>query len=84
MQKRLEYINGIEDLWFPSRFNISSSDGKVLKQVEISFGILQAMFQQNNSKKKLSGKGGINGAGSLFQVLISVPLGKTSLCDFTI
>lgn len=76
MQKRLEHISGIEDQQFPTRFSISSSDGEVLMQVEISFEILQAMFQEKNSKTQLSGKGGVNGAGSLFQVCISTPFGK--------
>lgn len=78
-QKRSEYISGIEGqqfIRFPTRFSISSSDGEVLKQVKVSSGILWAMFQKSDSKVQPLGKGGLDDAGSLFQVRISMTLGK--------
>lgn len=78
--ERSEYISGIEDqllIRLKIKFHILSSDRKALiKEAKDLSGALWLMFQKINTKMHLSDQGGLDGAGSLFQVYISMALGK--------
>lgn len=78
--KRSEYISGIEDqllLRLKTKFSVLSSDRKALiKEAKDLSGILWLMLQKINTKIHLADQGGLDDAGNLFQVYISMALGK--------